>query len=111
MTQPRTIILAEANRAVTVDRAATHGSAEQSFGQLAALWSALTGAAITPAQVALMLAQLKIVRAWNNPGHGDNWVDLAGYAGLGGEVAGAPVQRAPRQQGGPPEGLFMPSDE
>ena len=80
-------ILAGARQAVMVDRAATHGEAEQSFALIAALWSALLGVDIAPHQVALMLAQLKAARAWGNPGHGDNWVDLAGYAACGGEIA------------------------
>lgn len=82
-------ILDAARQAVTVDRAATHGDAERTFGLIAALWSPLIGVDLTPAEVCLMLAQLKIARAWGNPGHGDNWVDLAGYAACGGELAQA----------------------
>lgn len=36
-----------------------------------------------------MLVDLKVTRAWGNPSHGDNWVDIAGYAACGGELAGA----------------------
>ncbi|KID12559.1 hypothetical protein GQA70_08590 [Ponticoccus alexandrii] len=82
-------MLDAAAQAVTVDRAATHGDAESSFATLAAVWSPLLGVPVTAPQVALMLASLKIVRAWGNPGHTDNWVDLAGYAACGGEVAQA----------------------
>ncbi len=73
--------------AVTTDRAATHGAVENTFGRIAALWSALPGRPVTPDQVALMLATLKVARAWGNPGHADNWVDLAGYAACGAELA------------------------
>ena len=83
----RAEILSTAARAVTVDRAATHGDAERNFATIAAIWSTLTGATITAPQVALMLAGLKIARAWGNPQHGDSWVDLAGYAACGGEIA------------------------
>ncbi|MAN99921.1 DUF6378 domain-containing protein [uncultured Roseovarius sp.] len=83
----RSAILAAATQAVTVDRAATHGAAEQSFAQIAALWSVRLGVEITPEQVAILLVDLKTVRAWGNPGHFDNWVDIAGYAACGGEVA------------------------
>jgi hypothetical protein len=34
-----------------------------------------------------MLIDLKTVRAWSNPEHFDNWVDMAGYAACGGEIA------------------------
>jgi len=84
----RSEILNAANACVTQDRAATHGPAEDTFGRIAALWSSLLGQPVSPAQVALMLAGLKIARAWGNPAHHDNWIDLAGYAACGGELVG-----------------------
>jgi hypothetical protein len=33
-----------------------------------------------------MMIDLKTVRAWNNPSHADNWIDIAGYAACGGEM-------------------------
>lgn len=116
-------ILEEALRAVTVDRAATHGAVEDNFGRLAALWSALLGVRVTPAQVALMLIGLKQVRAWGNPGHADNWVDIAGYAACGGEIAidglrsprgepaaSAPCASAPRRDLGAASGIAPPPE-
>jgi hypothetical protein len=82
-------ILEAARQAVTVDRAATHGSVENTFGQIAALWSARLGQTISPAQVCIMLVDLKTARAWGNPAHADNWVDIAGYAACGGELSKA----------------------
>jgi hypothetical protein len=35
-----------------------------------------------------MMVDLKTVRAWGNPSHHDNWIDVAGYAACGGEIAG-----------------------
>ena len=43
-------------------------------------------------QVALCLAQLKIARLIQSPEHPDSWVDLAGCAALGAEVAGATIE-------------------
>ena len=37
--------------------------------------------------VAVMMALLKIARISENPQHMDSWVDLAGYAACGGEIA------------------------
>jgi hypothetical protein len=82
-------VLDAARQAVTVDRAATHGRVEDSFNRVAAVWSVHLGVPVTGAQVALMLAELKVVRAWTNPTHADNWYDLAGYAACGGELSGA----------------------
>ena len=83
----RSEILNTAKQYVTADRAATHGDAEKTFGRIAAVWSARLGVPITEAQVCILLADLKSCRAWGNPQHADNWVDLAGYAACGGEIA------------------------
>ena len=80
-------ILDTAKTAVTKDRAAAYGGPEQNFTTVAALWSVRLGVTIQPEQVAILLIDLKTVRAWGNPAHDDNWVDMAGYAACGGEVA------------------------
>ena len=83
----RADILDAARQAVTVDRAATHGDAERTFARIAAVWSARLGIEITEAQVCIMLVDLKTCRAWGNPSHADNWIDMAGYAACGGDIA------------------------
>ena len=82
----RADILDAAKQAVTVDRAATHGDMERNFEQIAAYWGLHLKISITPADVATMLVLLKCARAASNPAHGDNWVDMAGYAACGGEI-------------------------
>ena len=42
---------------------------------------------ISPADVAAMMIMLKISRARQTPTHKDSWVDMAGYAACGYEVA------------------------
>lgn len=99
----RSVVLDMAKHAVTRDRAATHGAPEDSFGRIAVIWSARLGVPVTPAQVAIMMIDLKTVRAWGNPFHGDNWVDIAGYSACGAELAGAILEgdlRKPEQQSG-----------
>lgn len=83
----RAQILNAAAQAVTQDRQATHGDAERNFGLIAAFWSAHLEIPITAADVAVMLTLLKCARARSNPQHADNWVDMAGYAACGGEIA------------------------
>lgn len=83
----RADILNTAIQCVTVDRDATHGAPENSFSAIASVWSARLGITLTSWQVCIMLADLKTCRAWGNPAHADNWVDLAGYAACGGELA------------------------
>lgn len=83
----RAEILEAAVECVTVDRSATHGKPEDVFAAVARVWSARFGITVTPWQVCIALADLKACRAWENPQHRDNWVDLAGYAACGGELA------------------------
>jgi hypothetical protein len=84
----RTDILATASEYVSKDRAATHGDAEDNFRRIADLWNAYLGLDdITSIDVAVMLALLKAARIRQNPTHADNWIDMAGYAACGGEIA------------------------
>lgn len=84
----RADILATASEYVTTDRAATHGDAEDNFRRTAKLWSAYMGVdTISATDVAVMLALLKVARIRQNPTHQDNWIDIAGYAACGGEIA------------------------
>ncbi len=85
-----------ARRHVTTDRNTTHGEPEDSFAATADLWSALglrkitadgTPALLTAPDVALALALLTGARLRHNPAHDDSWIDLAGYAACGMDVA------------------------
>lgn len=80
-------VLDAAAAAVLKDRQAVYGPPENSFADTAAMWAIILGVPVTPYQVALCLAGLKIVRAKSSPDHADNWADLAGYAACGGELA------------------------
>jgi hypothetical protein len=84
----RADILATASEYVTTDRAATHGNAEDNFLRTAELWNAYLGVDnITSIDVAVMLALLKVARIRSKPQNTDNWIDIAGYAACGGEIA------------------------
>ena len=84
----RAEILAAASHAVTVDRDATHGNPEDTFASIANLWSSYLGEDIGCADVAAMMILLKLARMKGNPSYADNWIDIAGYAACGGEIAG-----------------------
>ncbi|OPZ47606.1 MAG: hypothetical protein BWY95_01374 [Bacteroidetes bacterium ADurb.BinA104] len=77
-----------------------NGSREQSYGhpgesfansfyyrRIAKMWSIVVGKDLDCTDVVLMLALLKVSRLSNDRTHMDSWVDLAGYAALGGELA------------------------
>lgn len=86
----RASIIGDANAAINGPRDRDYGSAHQNFGRTAKMWSAFKGVEFTPTDVAAFLAMLKLSRLANSPDHEDSWVDLVGYAALGGEVACGP---------------------
>jgi hypothetical protein len=66
-----------------------YGPAAEGFAAVAARWSLVLGIAVTPAQVALCLIDLKLARLSHDPSHLDSAVDVAGYAALLREVSHA----------------------
>jgi hypothetical protein len=83
----RSEILEIAHGYITQDRAATHGGAEDSFADIAAMWSIYLEHPVGPEDVCMMMVLLKAVRFKNNRQHMDNPIDAAGYAALAGEIA------------------------
>lgn len=79
-------LLSKALEIITVDRAATHGEAEESFSAIAELWSCWLDRPITSTDVAVLMCLFKVARLKSNPAHTDNWIDLVGYAAIGGEI-------------------------
>lgn len=94
-------ILDEAKQCVCGNREQDYGTPEDSFRVIAQLWEiyirermvGLTDVCVNPDDVAVMMALLKIARLANNPENMDSWVDLAGYAACGGEIAGRRQER------------------
>lgn len=82
----RELLLGEAATLVSSDRNKDYGDPKDNFGDTAALWSAYKGVTFTAHDVAAMMILLKVARLATSPDKWDNWVDIAGYAALGGEV-------------------------
>lgn len=86
-------ILDDADEKILGGRDREYGDPHESFSRIADLWTArsvyIDGAVYTPADVAQMMALVKIARLAYQPDHADSWVDLAGYAAIGGEVSAA----------------------
>ncbi len=79
-------ILDEAKRIISGERQGTYGKPENSFGVISQLWTAYLGKEINCADVANMMILLKIARNSSGVYKEDNWVDICGYAALGGEI-------------------------
>lgn len=84
----RSEILDKAKSCVCGLREQDYGSPEDNFSLIARLWSAYTGHEYTPVDVAVMMGLLKMARIKTGTGTADSFVDLAGYAACGGEIAG-----------------------
>lgn len=78
-------ILATAGELINGDRAEDYGSAYENHERIARIWSALIGVEVSASQVAIMMIALKLSRLANSEDHEDSWVDVCGYAALGGE--------------------------
>ena len=70
------------------DRLDDYGDAQASHERIAALWSAFLGVEIAPWQVDVLMILMKCSRLATSPDKTDTWVDIAGYAALGGSNAG-----------------------
>ena len=81
--------LDKAAKCVLQNRQDQYGDVEDCFKKIARLWNAYLPSTIElePFDVACMMALLKIARIQANPKHGDSWVDLAGYAACGADIA------------------------
>jgi len=83
-------ILEKANKIVNGEREQQYGKAENNFQTIADLWTAYCGCfddPFMPTDVAMMMALLKIARIKSCTATEDSFVDLAGYAACGGEIA------------------------
>jgi len=72
---------------VSGDREQTHGPKLENHQNIASLWSAYLGREISPLDVALMMALLKIGRTKCGSHNVDDYVDLIGYGAVAGELA------------------------
>ena len=80
-------ILETATAYISKDRESEYGAPEDNFAIIAGYWSWHLGHPVSSTDVAIMMALLKIARLKATPSSRDGWVDLAGYAACGGEIA------------------------
>lgn len=80
-------VLEEAISLTCGDRNRDYGDPRPNFEATAQMWSAYKGVEFSAHDVAAMMILLKVARLSESPHKLDNWIDSAGYAGLGAEVA------------------------
>lgn len=82
----RQYALRTAEKLINADRNRQHGEPEDSFGNIAALWTWYKGVPISRTDVAVMMALFKMARLEANPKNEDNWFDALGYLACGYEI-------------------------
>lgn len=89
MDPPRRQILRDAEDLICGDRNLDYGEPADSFQNIADAFNAVTGHNIAADEVAVFHICTKLVRRRASPTKRDTWVDIAGYAGCGFEIATA----------------------
>ena len=79
-------IIEEATRLVSTDREKSYGNKKKNHTNIAKLWSAYLDKDVTPHDVAILMALLKIARTKLGDHTIDNYIDLVGYAAIAGEI-------------------------
>ena len=84
----RNDILDTSKKIINGERQGTYGNAENNFAVIAGFWSVYLDKPILPADVANMMILMKVARNSSGVYKEDNWIDICGYAALGGEIQG-----------------------
>lgn len=80
-------ILDKAKTIINGERQGTYGNAEDNFTSIAAFWSTYLNTPIDSTDVANMMILMKVARNSSGVYKDDNYIDICGYAALGGEIA------------------------
>lgn len=91
-------ILDKAKTIINGERQGTYGNAEDNFASIAAFWSTYLNTPIDSTDVANMVILMKVARNSSGVYKDDNYIDICGYAALGGEIA-AGKELFPREKG------------
>ena len=83
-------ILDTAKTIINGERQGTYGNAEDNFANIAAFWSTYLNREISSTDVANMMILMKVARNASGVYKDDNYIDICGYAALGGEIAARP---------------------
>ena len=91
MSKNREDFLREAEELINGPRADDYGPALLNHERIATIWNVLLRAKllkqITPTEVTAMMIGLKLARLAEDMHKDDSWVDIIGYAALGGEIS------------------------
>lgn len=83
---PRRATLEEAADLIDGDRNKDYGEPLENHQRIADLWAVVFGHEVTPAQVAIAMALVKVARLVYTPDHHDSFVDAAAYLAIADEI-------------------------
>ena len=90
MTKSRKDFLDEAEKLINGPRAKEYGPAKMNHQRIADIWTiplkSKLDADITPEEVVACMVGVKLARLAEDINKDDSWVDIIGYAALGGEI-------------------------
>jgi hypothetical protein len=90
MNKDREYFLKTAESLINGPRAKEYGPAKLNHQRIADIWTILLrcklSEEITPQEVVACMVGLKLARLAEDIGKDDSWVDIIGYAALGGEI-------------------------
>lgn len=94
-------ILDAAQTAISQTRDKEYGDAASNFAAIANAWNAVRGDDYTfrVEDVAEFMIVVKLCRLRHSPNHLDSWMDIAGYAALGGELMTEGVTEMAKTEG------------
>tara|TARA_X000001382_G_scaffold121382_1_gene103652 strand:+ start:82 stop:528 length:447 start_codon:yes stop_codon:yes gene_type:complete len=82
----RTYFLDEAEKLINGPRAKEYGPAKFNHERIAKIWSVILAREVTAQEVVACMVGVKLARLAETIEHDDSWVDIIGYAALGGEI-------------------------
>ena len=82
----RQFFLKTAEELINGPRAKEYGPARKNHERIAQIWSIILEQDITPEQVVACMVGLKLARLSEAMTKDDSWVDIIGFAALGGEI-------------------------
>lgn len=86
MTKDRKYFLEGAEQLINGPRQKEYGPAKLNHQRIANIWSIIFSREVTPEQVVACMIGVKLARLSEDITKDDSWMDIIGYAALGGEI-------------------------
>lgn len=77
-----------AGEQIVTERDRVYGDAVEQYRRIALVWSGILGVEVNPADAALCMIGVKMVRAQNTPDYSDNSDDVEGYLDIFRQIVG-----------------------